>query len=94
MKRFFLSAMLMAGGLAWSGCDEKSAHHRADPDLRQLREHPRTIFNGVRAVAGASVPQRSRTCCRPGLVLLEGRSTQLVGVPVQPAGATRSSGRF
>ena len=96
MKRFFLYTMFMAGGLAWSGCDEKlSSITGPTPDLApSFASIQRTIFSasdssGRLACVGCHSDQGRNPAS--GLVLLEGRAyQQLVGVAsVNRPGATR-----
>ena len=97
MKRFLLSTMLMVGGLAWSGCDEKlSSITGPTPDLApNFASIQRTIFNATDSSGRLACVQchsdQGRNAAGPGLVLLEGRSyQQLVGVAsVNRPGATR-----
>lgn len=97
MKRFFLYTMFMAGGLAWSGCDEKlSSITGPTPDLApNFASIQRTIFNVSDSSGRLACIQchsdQGRNAAGPGLVLLEGRSyQQLVGVAsVGRPGATR-----
>ena len=96
MKRFFLSTMLMAGGLVWSGCDEKlSSITGPTPDLApNFASIQRTIFNATDSSGRLACVQchtdAGRTPAGPGLVLLEGRAySALVGRPsVGKPGAT------
>ena len=95
MKRFFLSTMLMAGGLAWSGCDEKlSSITGPTPDLApNFASIQRAIFNATDSSGRLACVQCHTDAGRTpagGLVMLEGRSyQQLVGrASVAKPGAT------
>lgn len=95
MKRFFLYTMFMAGGLAWSGCDEKlSSITGPTPDLApNLASIQRTILSATDSSGRLACVQCHTDAGRTpagGLVLLEGRSyQQLVGrASVAKPGAT------